>query len=48
MKLPAEIYERYFRKTDSGKVAEIIEAALEAWFAGKGDADVHRGTVVTD
>lgn len=45
VKLPADVYERYFKKADAGKVAEIIEAALKAWFAGKGDADVHgRGT----
>lgn len=41
VKLPASVYEKFFRKEDSGKVAEIIEAALEAWFAGREDTDIH-------
>lgn len=47
VRLPAEVYERYFQKEDAGKVAEIIESALEAWFAGKGDADVYRRSTGT-
>lgn len=43
VKIPVEVYEKYFQKMDAGKVSEIIEAALEAWFTGKeADAVVHR------
>ena len=47
MRLPAEVYGRFFQKEDAVEVAKIIEAALEAWFAGKGDADVHRESAGT-
>lgn len=47
VRLPVEIYERFFQKEDAVEVAKIIEAALEAWFAGKGDADVHRESAGT-
>lgn len=40
VKIPADVYKKYFHKEDARKVLEIIEAALEAWFAGKGDTDV--------
>ena len=47
VRLPAEVYGRFFQKEDAVEVAKIIEAALEAWFAGKGDADVHRESAGT-
>ena len=47
VRLPVEIYERFFQKEDAVEVAKIIEAALEAWFAGKEDADVHRESAGT-
>lgn len=47
VKLSTEVYERFFQKEDAVKAAEIIVAALEAWFAGKGDADVHEGSAGT-
>lgn len=47
VRLPAEVYGRFFQKEDAVEVAKIIEAALEAWFAGKGDADVHKGSAGT-
>ena len=40
VRLPADVYERYFHQTDAKTAAEIIEAALKAWFAGKEAADV--------
>ena len=40
VRLPADVYERYFHQTDAKTAAEIIEAALAAWFAGKEAADV--------
>ncbi|MDE7331180.1 MAG: hypothetical protein K2O16_02915 [Lachnospiraceae bacterium] len=47
VRLLAEVYGRFFQKEDAVEVAKIIEAALEAWFAGKGDANVHRESVGT-
>lgn len=47
VRLPAEVYGRFFQKKDAVEVAKIIEAALEAWFAGKGDANVHRKSAGT-
>ena len=35
VKVSAETYEKYFKGTDSDKVAGIIEQALAAWFRGK-------------
>ena len=40
VRLSADVYERYFHQTDAKTAAEIIEAALKAWFAGKEAADV--------
>ena len=39
MKLPAELYERYFAQMDTGEVQEIMEKALEAYL-GKEAASV--------
>lgn len=39
VKLPAELYERYFAQMDTGEVQEIIEKALEAYL-GKEAASV--------
>lgn len=36
IKIPAEVYEKYFQEIDARKATEIIQAALEAWFAGGG------------
>lgn len=36
VKIPAEVYEKYFQEIDARKATEIIQAALEAWFAGGG------------
>lgn len=37
VKLPADVYERYFKKADAGKVAEIITDALKMYFETKGE-----------
>lgn len=35
IKLPADVYERYFADTKPGDVAKIVEEALAAWFEGR-------------
>ena len=39
VKLPMELYEKYFAQMDGGAVQEIMEKALEGYF-GKGAAGV--------
>lgn len=40
VKIPTNIYERYLKGKKADAVEEIITKALEAWFDGKGEADV--------
>lgn len=40
IKIPVEVYERYLKGQKPDAMEEIIVKALEAWFDGKGDADV--------
>ena len=39
MKMPVELYEKYFEQMDAGTVQEIMEKALEGYF-GKEAAGV--------
>ena len=43
IKLPADVYERYFDGVKPADVAGIVEEALAAWFGKGGDADVPDG-----
>ena len=43
IKLPADVYERYFAGVKPADVAGIVEEALAAWFGKGGDADVPDG-----
>ena len=43
VKLPADVYERYFAGVKPADVAGIVEEALAAWFGKGGDADVPGG-----
>lgn len=43
IKLPADVYERYFAGVKSTEVAGIVEEALAVWFRKGGDADVPDG-----
>jgi ParB family chromosome partitioning protein len=43
IKLPADVYERYFAGVRPADVAGIVEEALAAWFGKGGDADVPDG-----
>ena len=43
VKLPADVYERYFAGVRPADVAGIVEEALAAWFGKGGDADVPDG-----
>ena len=43
IKLPADVYERYFAGVKPADVAGIVEEALVAWFGKGGDADVPDG-----
>ena len=43
IKLPADVYERYFAGVKPGEVAGIVEDALAAWFGKGGVADVPGG-----
>ncbi len=43
VKLPADVYERYFAGVKPADVAGIVEEALAAWFGKGGDADVPDG-----
>ena len=43
VKLPADVYERYFAGVKPADVTEIVEEALAAWFGKGGDADVPDG-----
>ena len=43
VKLPADVYERYFAGVKPADVTEIVEEALAAWFGKGGDADVPGG-----
>ncbi len=40
IKLPADVYERYFAGVKPADAAGIVEEALAAWFGKGGDADV--------
>ena len=40
VKMPAETEEKYFSGMKAQERTELVMQALEAWFAGKGDADV--------
>ena len=37
IKLPAEVYERYFAETKAAEVAGIVEEALAVWFGKEGE-----------
>ena len=43
IKLPADVYERYFAGVKPADVAGIVEEALAAWFGKGGDSDVPDG-----
>lgn len=34
IKIPAEVYQRFFSDTSMKEAADVVEQALEAWFAG--------------
>lgn len=40
VKIPVDVYERYLKGQKADVMEEIIVKALEAWFDGKGEADV--------
>lgn len=40
VKLPSDLYNKYFKGKDGAKVEEIIEKALAAWFVAEGGVDV--------
>ena len=40
IRLPADVYEKYFHKVKAAEAAQIIEAALAAWFEKGGQANV--------
>lgn len=40
VKIPVDVYERYLKGQKPDAMEEIISKALEAWFDGKGEADV--------
>ncbi len=43
IKLPTDVYERYFASMKPADVAGVVEEALAAWFGKGGDADVPGG-----
>ena len=40
IKIPTEVYRRFFPDTSPKEAAGVVEQALEAWFAGKGEGHV--------